>query len=708
MPHIYSAPVGSATAPGNRDMDKRRRVFDLGLVALALLLTLLLRYQIQFTRVLLDGAELRLLDARFLLRESIVPEERAQNLQRAAQSVAIVALDDTATRRFGRVLPRAVHARLVQQLQRAGVRAVIFDIIFVDPERARPQDDVEFARACARAGEVFFPFDDNSSQRTPQLVRASLESRLSYPLKNDTSTRMTTVRLQPPLEPLLKAMQGGGHVVMNADSDGKYRKAILLLDNGAIYPHVALDAVRATSWRVPHTGIKQDGNFLQIGRQRIGPLEQRMLTRSVFDERRGKVVTERAGEGWMIPLNFIGNHRAMQNLTVPYTSVLEGHRSILERLRNRVVIVGETATGTTDLRPSPLDTNEVFLGVETNATLLANLLQNDFLRYASWRSTLGITVLMGVLVGLLVVLLRPWVALILSSALALAFALLGIYVFTTGRLVIEMTGPLLAILLCYLVPSSQRLMREESMARELAQREAATRQLLGQYVDARIMTQLRDDPAAQRDLEIGVRREVTILFSDIRGFTAWSETQEPEAVSARLDEYFPLMCEIAADDYDGFVDKYIGDALMVVWNAFGDQPNHAECAVRAALSMQRGLRGLNAGWRKQKQQEFRIGIGIATGRVVFGSFGSRRHKLQPTALGDTVNLASRLENATKETGADIIISGATYEAVRDSVQVESLGALPIRGKSHAVPMYAVRSLREKADVTPELHDALTG
>ncbi|HEX8234560.1 MAG TPA: adenylate/guanylate cyclase domain-containing protein [Abditibacteriaceae bacterium] len=704
MPQIYSAPVGSATASEYRDADKRRRVvFDLGLVALALLLTLLLRYQIPFTRVLLDGAELRLLDARFLLRESIVPEERARNLRRAAQNVAIVALDDTATRRFGRVLPRAVHARLVQQLQRAGARAIIFDIIFVDPERARPRDDVEFARACARAGQVFLPFDDNSSQRTPQLVRAAVEAQLSYPLKDAaslaTSTRMDTVRLQPPLEPLLRAMQGGGHVVMNADSDGKYRKAILLLDNGAIYPHVALDAVRSTSWHVPHTGIKQDGNFLQLGGQRIGPLERRTLTRSVFDEQTGKVVTERAGAGWMIPLNFIGNHRAMQNLTVPYTSVLEGHRSILERLHNRVVIVGETATGTTDLRPSPLDTNEVFLGVETNATLLVNLLQNDFLRYSNWRSTLGIMALVGVLVGLVVIFLRPWVALTLSFALALAFALLGIYVFTTGRLVIEMTGPLLAILLCYLVPSSQRLMREEGMARELAQREAATRQLLGQYVDTRIMTQLRDDPAAQRDLEIGVRREVTILFSDIRGFTAWSETQEPEAVSARLDEYFPLMCEIAADDYDGFVDKYIGDALMVVWNAFGDQPNHAECAVRAALSMQRGLRGLNDGWRKQKQQEFRIGIGIATGRVVFGSFGSRRHKLQPTALGDAVNLASRLENATKETGANIIISGATYEAVRDSVHAESLGAIPIRGKSQAVPMYAVLSLREKADAS---------
>jgi adenylate cyclase len=219
--------------------------------------------------------------------------------------------------------------------------------------------------------------------------------------------------------------------------------------------------------------------------------------------------------------------------------------------------------------------------------------------------------------------------------------------------------------------------------------------LLGQSVGSGIAEQLSNDPEARTSMRIGTRREATILFSDIRGFTAWSETQTPEEVKARLDEYFPVMCEIAEDDHGGFIDKFIGDELMVVWNVPYDQDDHMERAVRAALSMQRSLDMLNAGWTRQKQEGFRIGIGIATGRVVFGTFGSLNHKLQPTVLGDAVNLASRLQATTKETGAYIVVDELVYQCTRNSFEMRSLGVVPIRGKADMRAIYEVIGTKGK-------------
>lgn len=694
----------------------RNAVAGAGLVVTALLLSVLLRYFVPLTHQFFEGVELRLVDARFLTRQSLL-DETPQAAKIAAERVAIIGIDSAVMGEFGfggvDVLPRAVHARLVRRLKAAGAKAVIFDVVFADPSKERPSDDLAFAAACREAGNVFLPFDDDASQPSAPALLKKVEDKLSYPRLERGQARM--VRLQPPYPQLFGTMRGGGHVVTNADSDSKFRSAILLLENGAVFPHVALDAVRA-AWGVERSQVELRGSWLHVGERRIGPLEKRPLRRSVYDSRLKRTGKEDAGMAWMIPLNFFGNHQVMQTLTVPYLDALHGRADA--ELKDRIIIIGATATGTRDLRPGPLDTNEVFLGVETNATLIANLLQNSFMNRAGALWDLAAMVLAGGLTGLAVVRLRPWAALLLAAGGALVYAVAAMFTFISADIILEMAGPLLAVLACYGLPTSYRLIVEERAARELAAREATVRQLLGQYIDERLSNRLRDDPAAQRDLEIGTRREVTILFSDIRGFTAWSEQHQPEEVSARLDEYFPTMCEIVRDDHDGYIDKYIGDALMVVWNAGIDgteQADHAARAVRAALSMQRALMLLNDGWRKQGQAEFRIGIGIATGRVIFGAFGSRKHKVMPTALGDTVNLASRLEGATKETGSNIIISGATYEAVRDIVEARPLSAMPIRGKSEVVQMYEVLGLRRDGDdlmtlrfPLPHLSDTVSG
>jgi adenylate cyclase len=658
------------------------------LLILALLVSIAIRFYFPLTASMLEKMEWRALDTRFQIRGALPHSE----LKRISKRVAIIAMDDAATRRFGHPLSRSTHAQLVERLKSAGTKAIIFDVIFADPNRQNPQGDLQLARSIQKAGNVFLPFDHDSSEGSTESLLKKIEARLAYPI--DAPATAHNINIQPPVESLFNAMRGGGHIASRRDSDGTFRSSILLMELGAIYPHTLLDAVARTEWKIdPH---KQkpilDGEYLRLGERKIGPLQKRPLARSRYDAH--SITSLRTGTAWAIPLNFLGGHDAMQLLTIPYIDVIEGRAN--DRLKNRIVIIGETATGTPDLRRSPFDLYDEFLGVETNATLIANLLDNNFLRYPPVAWGIVTACLMGLLAGGAALRFHP----VLSFCVALGglffYACIATSYFINERLVLEMMAPFVAVALCYTTLTAFRLFMTDCLARDsqIALRETQT--LLGQYVDEKLAKRLSDDPVLRRDMQIGTRREVTVLFSDIRSFTSWSEHQTPEEVKARLDEYFPVMCEIIADDYDGYVDKFIGDGLMAVWNGMSDQGDHARRAIRAALSMQRTLKLLNDGWEKQKQEPFRIGIGISSGNAIFGTFGSPNHKLMPTVLGDTVNLASRLEAMTKETGAQIIVSQSTYELVKDDFEFKPLGTVPVRGKMEAQPIYEVLGLIEGA------------
>jgi adenylate cyclase len=661
------------------------------LLLAALALAWALRFQFPLSASFFEKTELRTVDARFLLRgPAPLPE-----LKRIASRVAIVAMDDNATRALGYPIPRTAQAKLVRELQKAGAKAIIFDVIFADPSRLGPSADARFAAAIGEAGNIYLPFDHDSSSPTPPRLLQGVERKLAYPIAAPATAQ--SIRIRPPVAPLLAAMRGGGHVASKPDSDGTFRSSILLMEADKVYPHVILDAVAQSVWKIDprKSAPALQGEYFVLGGHRIGPLARRALSRSFYDPQKGRTRDERTGTAWTLALNFLGGHDAMQVLTVPYLEALQGRAAA--RLKDRVVIIGETATGTPDLRRSPFDRQELFLGVETNATFIANLLDNDFLHPAPLLWGVLAMCAMGLLCGAAAFGLRPGYSLLVAIGVLVAYAVVCVLAFSNDNFVLEMTAPFLAVFLTYTFVTALRLVVTDRNAREYSAALRETRTLLGQYVDENLAWRLSGDPQMRREMQIGTRREVTVLFSDIRDFTPWGEKQTPEEVKARLDEYFPVMCEIVADDYDGYVDKFIGDGMMAVWNGMSDQSDHAYRAVRAALSMKRALALLNAGWRKQKQEEVRIGIGIATGGAVFGTFGSPRHKLMPTVLGDTVNLAARLEGMNKETGGVIIISHDTYEIIKDEFEVQPLGTVPVRGKSQAQPIYEVLGERKQTE-----------
>jgi len=193
------------------------------------------------------------------------------------------------------------------------------------------------------------------------------------------------------------------------------------------------------------------------------------------------------------------------------------------------------------------------------------------------------------------------------------------------------------------------------------------------------------------------RREVTLLFCDVRGSTTLSENAAPEVWVAQLNEYLTQMT-LAIFSFDGYLDKFMGDGIMAVWNAFGNQPDHAELATRAGLQMFRRLEFLNKKWANMPDRTpFRIGIGLHTGEPVMGNVGSEE-RTQFTAIGDAVNTAARIESMCKQFGAEFIISEATAERVKELFALRELGETEVRGRAATIRIFEI--VRDTA-ATPE-------
>ena len=208
--------------------------------------------------------------------------------------------------------------------------------------------------------------------------------------------------------------------------------------------------------------------------------------------------------------------------------------------------------------------------------------------------------------------------------------------------------------------------------------------MFSSYVSKRIVDELIKDPS--KATLGGDRKEITVLFSDIRGFTSFSEKHQPEEVVKLLNEYLGAMTEIVFD-YEGTLDKFVGDAIMALWGAPVGQPDHADRAVRCALAMIERLKQLQAKWAAEGKYVIDIGIGINTGDMVVGNMGAEGKKMDYTVIGDNVNLGARLEGLTRQYNNHIIISEFTYEKVKDIVQVNELGSVTVKGKQKPVRIY---------------------
>src|SRR5438445_466074 len=393
-------------------------------------------------------------------------------------------------------------------------------------------------------------------------------------------------------------------------------------------------------------------------------------------------------------INFRGGPRTFPWL--PYYRVLRGEIR-REAFQGKIVLVGQASKALQDFHPTPFAGLDGMTGVEIHANALDTLVSGDAIReIPRWVATLVavVTALLGsALVGRLRALRALGAAVLVWGILTLG-AIAG---FALGDVWMRGMAGTIALVLGYGSTVVEHFVREQREKRRLSR-------FFSPHV-LRTVVRASDKLSSRRRL-------VTVLFSDLRGFTSISEKLQPEQVAAMLREYLTEMTEIVFD-HDGTVDKYIGDCVMALYNVPSEDPEHAIKAVRTGLAFQERTLAAAARWEAKFGVTIRNGVGINTGEAIVGILGSRQ-RFEYTAIGDTVNLAARLESITKDYGASIIVSESTYEHVKGVVATRELGAVTVRGKSVPVKIYAVLATdvrkypRAVLDAAAALTDAATG
>jgi adenylate cyclase len=479
----------------------------------------------------------------------------------------------------------------------------------------------------------------------------------------------------PPVDEVLAVADSGGNFTVLPDKDGVIRRYTTVAGAGkANFPALGVALLARVAGKdgvaAPVVPVGTDGAPEKLQQVRIGD-------RFVLD-------VDNAGQ---VPLNYYGSYRDFPSWSA--TDVLHG-RIPPQELKGKIVLFGTTAAGTWDQRVTPFD--DIAPGVITHATFVENVLRGELLERSGAVLLLEVVLMLSMTVGLALVFARVS-SLAALPALALSgvgWSGLAVVALRQWNVVLALGVPLAQMLTMFLVATSYRFFSEEREKRRA--RETFSRFLAPKIVE--------DVLAAGGAIRLGgEKRVLTVLFSDIRGFTSISEKLDPHVLLELLNEYLTPMTDLVVQDHQGTLDKYIGDAIMAFWGAPQEQQDHALRACRAALGMIDRLQALRARWRERGLPDLDVGIGINTGPMSVGFVGSQDRFYNYTVLGDAVNLASRLEGANKEYGTHVLLGEATYRDVKGAVVVRELDLVRVKGKHEPVHIYELLAL---APAPPEL------
>lgn len=567
--------------------------------------------------------------------------------------------------------PRQLYAPLIEFCHRSGAKAVIFDILYTESSSYGADDDQILAAAAGAARNVIFPFflsreDKPASPQTPELLDKAALAITGPPPPDFIHYRS----LLAPIPPLVAAARTLGNVQSPPDIDGIYRRLPLVVPfQGRMLPLLGFAAFSSLHpgepWRFENGALVRGPQRIPLDAQGQFLLKYRGPSRS----------HQRFSAANLIQ----SEYRCQHNLPplVP-----------TEALAGKWVFVGLTAPGLYDLKASPV--SSIYAGVEVHATLLDNLLQGDFLQtvpaWLQWAWTLVLVTAMVLTVLFLSGmsgLVANLGALVLFNALHLGLCVLAFARSWYG-------DPLLTDLA---LNFSFALAAIYSYATEGRQKQVI-RGMFAQYMSEEVIKHLLQHP---EKLKLGgERRRVTLFFSDLAGFTTLSEHMDPETVVALLNDYLSRMTDIILEE-EGTVDKFEGDAIMALWGAPLDQDNQAVLACRAALRQVAALKDLNRLFAEQNLPLLNLRIGLNTGEAIVGNLGSQK-RFDYTVIGDTVNLASRLEGLNKFYSTLIMASEATVSECGDQVEFRELDWVAVKGRATPVTVYEVMAL--KGELTP--------
>ena len=469
-----------------------------------------------------------------------------------------------------------------------------------------------------------------------------------------------------------KAAASAGHFSMEPDADGILRRVPMLAEyKGAYYESLSLAMVRMLIG-MPNVvpGYPSD-NALILSKKYSG-LEW-------LEVGNIKVPVDEAVTA-LIP--YRGKQKSFQ-----YVSAVDvlNERVALDDLKSKIVLIGTTASGLLDLRATPVEA--VYPGVEVHANLISGMIDRNIKQkppYVIGAEFLSLLVA-GLAMALLLPLLNPLKSLLVTLAVLMTVLFTNLLVFHVGNLVLPLASGLMLISLLFALNMTYGYFVETRGKRQITG-------LFGQYVPPELVDEMARNPESF-SME-GESREMTVLFTDVRGFTTISEGLDPKQLSQLMNEFLTPLTEVIYK-HRGTVDKFMGDCIMAFWGAPFADPAHARNGILAGLEMHQILKKLKPEFQARGWPEIRIGVGLNTGRMSVGNMGSKLRTAY-TVMGDAVNLASRLEGITKEYGADIIVGEGTKDAVPDVVFRE-LDRVRVKGKDEAVTIFEPFGMQGQVD-----------
>jgi len=626
--------------------------------------------------------------------------------------IVILDIDEKSLQQVARwPWPRDVMARLIDKLfDKYGVALVGFDVVFAEADYSsgiraldelaqnqlkqvpgfqelyahmRPglDNDGLFAKAIkGRPVVLGYYFNSESDARRSGALPAPVLPKGTFAGRNIGFT--SWIGYGGNLPQFQNNAAAAGHFNPVVDFDGVVRRVPMLAElDGAYYESLSLAMLRTLmaqrdgKWPKVQPGFAPDSvlnkgyaglEWLQVGRVRIP-----------VDDTASALVPFRGGK-----------------YSFPYVSLADVLFDRIEpdALRGRIALVGTTAPGLLDLRSTPVDS--VYPGVEIHANLIAGMIDRELKQKPPYM--LGAEAVLLVLVGVVLSVLIPMLSALWATGATLlvtsTIVALDLGLWVQANMVLPLASSLLMIVALYTVNMAYGYFVESRSKRQFTE-------LFGQYVPPELVDRMAQDPE-KYSME-GKEEVLTVLFSDVRGFTTISESLSAKDLSAYINDYLTAMSLVIRGNR-GTLDKYIGDAIMAFWGAPVEDPTHARNGVLTALKMQQRAVTLNQEFREKGWPEFHIGIGVNSGRMRVGDMGSRLRKAY-TVMGDPVNLGSRLEGITKQYGVGILVGEETRKAVKDIVFRE-VDRVQVKGKDEAVAIFEPLGL--EGEVDKSLHDEI--
>ncbi len=669
--------------------------FKIGL-ALTLFGVFLVFSDPEFLKIL----ELKLLDQRWFNRGEIKP----------GPEVVIVGIDEKSQDVLGRwPWPRSVLGKLVDKLTEAGAATVGFDMVFSETGDAARKQAVEYLEQAsvddpAQKKKIMDSIADVKTN--DEIFAESIQNAENVVLGVFFHNRLEDVvhlsgdKIRDQLEQIAPSAYSSVEI----DEKSALRK---IPSKPAVENNLPLFADDAYGWGFFNTRPDKDGVnrhyslIFKAGGRYYPPLFLKMIAHYTMEDEIKFYADElsayaEAG-GIRVPadhdgnflINYYGGPKIFPHISA--ADVIQGRIS-KETLEGRIALVGATGMGIFDQRSTPFE--QVYPGVEIIATIIDNILQNNFLREPEWSKTLTYILILVVGVGMALVISKS------NAVTGFLFTLLAatVYYYANQQLFnrgywVNLVYPILQITMVYISITIFNYLAETRQKKFI-------NNAFGQYLSPDVVKRLIDNPDR---LELGgEQKRITAFFSDVAAFSTISEQLSPTQLVDLLNEYLSAMTEIALK-YEGTIDKYEGDAIIAFFGAPLNYPDHASRACLASLEMQAKLAQMREEWKAQGRPELTARIGLNTGAAIVGNMGST-FRMDYTMMGDSVNLASRLEGVNKVYGTDVMISQFTYEEVKDVVEARELDKIRVMGKREPVAIFEV--LAPKGELSSGMEEAV--